>query len=806
MLDPSRDTIRINDLVLTVPLLSGAVWPKASGQATLQPVLISLSIPHDISSTASSDDLSHSINYSLLCSLLRDALNDKILPLETLEVLSSRIFDVLLSHPNSDAPLVKEAHLKVVQTRAPLHCKAVGVESVATALPGHTWATDYVKHFCEDLECSTIIGVNPCEREERQIVRVNVSIDRSESDLRRHNWKIGKSSYQTLEALASYIAEGTLHYLWNTNPDPFLRTPFVSVRAAKPSAIVFASSSEIEIRRTYTDYPGSFTREMQSESAHADMPTRTASLALGSNLGDRFFNIELALRLLEAPQAVSGFGQESTVHVVNTSFMYESVPMYVTDQPSFINCACMIETNLTPLELLKHLKTIETTVGRVPSIRNGPRAVDLDIIFYAGAVIDTRGSPRVELDDLEGELVVPHPRLAEREFVLRPLNDITPDLIHPVLQQSISRLLAALEIPVGTSSMHKVIPFPQCPLPTNYVFLHTAVDAVPPTLTHWTYPSEHHPAHAKTTARQTRVMATLNTTPDSFSDGASHNTLPTALEYAQDAVAAGVGILDVGGYSTRPGAAFISPEEEISRIEPCIAAIHAAHPELLISIDTFRPKVARAAISAGANCINDVYAFTGQGSYPFEDAGDAQKCMAEMKKIAREFAVPVVLMHSRGDAGSNKDYGGYEYAGPGGTVLEGVRIELGRKIDLIVKGRGGVRRWFVIADPGVGFSKSLEGNLEVLRDAAAITADVLVGSGKPRRNPLVGYPQLIGASRKSFLGVILEQGTGKKTEPKQRGWATAAAVACAVQQGASVVRVHDLEEMVDVVHVANALW
>ncbi|KAJ7177942.1 Dihydropteroate synthase [Mycena filopes] len=838
MLDPSRDTIRINDLVLTVPLLSGAVWPKASGHAALQPVLISLSIPHDISSTASSDDLSHSINYSLLCSLLRDALNDKILPLENLEVLSSRIFDVLLLHPGSHPPPVKAAHLKVVQTRAPLHCKAVGVESVATALPGHTWATDYVKHFCEDLECSTIIGVNPCEREERQIVRVNVSIDRSESDLRPHNWvdfrsltralheKIGKSSYQTLEALASYIAEETLHYLWNTNPDPFLRTPFVSVRAAKPSAIVFASSSEIEIRRTYTDYPGSFTREMQSESAHAvrvlfnlflschqrslqDMPTRTASLALGSNLGDRFFNIELALRLLEAPQAVSSFGQESTVHVVNTSFMYESVPMYVTEQPSFINCACMIETNLTPLELLKHLKTIETTVGRVPSIRNGPRAVDLDIIFYAGAVIDTRGSHRVELDDLEGELVVPHPRLAEREFVLRPLNDMTPDLIHPVLQQSISRLLAALEIPVGTSSMHKVIPFPQCPLPTNYVFLHTAVDAVPPTLTHWTYPSEHHPAHAKTTARgarQTRVMATLNTTPDSFSDGASHNTLPTALQYAQDAVAAGVGILDVGGYSTRPGAAFISPEEEISRIEPCIAAIHAAHPELLISIDTFRPKVARAAISAGANCINDVYAFTGQGSYPFEDAGDAQKCMAEMKKIAREFAVPVVLMHSRGDVGSNKDYGGYEYAGPGGTVLEGVRIELGWKIDLIVKGRGGVRRWFVIADPGVGFSKSLDGNLEVLRDAAAITADMLVGSGKPRRNPLVGYPQLIGASRKSFLGVILEQGTGRKTEPKQRSWATAAAVACAVQQGALVVRVHDLQEMVDVVHVANALW
>ncbi|KAJ7031640.1 Dihydropteroate synthase-like protein [Mycena alexandri] len=822
---PQRDTICINHLVLTVPLLSGAVWPKALGKATLQPVLISLSIPHGISSTASSDDLSHSINYSLLCSSLRDSLNDKIAPLETLEALSARIFDILLLRSSTDAPLVSEAHLKITQTRAPLNCKAVGVESRATSLPGNSWAADYVKHFCENLECSTIIGINPCEREERQIVRVNVSIERSESGVQRHNWvdfrslartlheKIGKSSYQTLEALASYIAEETLNYLWNANPDPFLRTPFVSVGAAKPSAIVFASSSEIQIRRTYSDYPASFTRQLQSEPTHADRVTRTVALALGSNLGDRFFNIELALRLLEAPPVVLGIS-EDTVHVVDTSFMYESTPMYVTDQPSFINCACVIETNLMPLELLKLLKAIEITVGRVPSVRNGPRAVDLDIIFYAGAVIDTRESLQTELDDLEGELVVPHPRLAEREFVLKPLNDMIPDFIHPVLHQSVSALLAAVETPAKTGSMYKVIPFPQCPLPTNYVFPHTSVDVVPPTLTHWIYPSVHQPAHASRTApwapRETRVMATLNATPDSFSDGATHNTLPKALEYAQSAVAAGAGILDVGGYSTRPGAAFITPEEEISRVEPTIAAIHAAHPQLSISIDTFRPDVARAAISAGANCINDVYAFTGRGSYPFEETGDAAggalKCMSAMKKVAREFAVPVVLMHSRGDAGSNKDYNAYGYAGPGETVSEGVRIELGRKVDLIVKGRGGVRRWLVIVDPGVGFSKTLGGNLEVLRDAAAITADVSVGSSKTQRNPLAGYPQLIGASRKSFLGVILEQGTGRKTEPKERGWATAAAVACAVQQGALVVRVHDLHEMIDVVHIANALW
>lgn len=311
-----------------------------------------------------------------------------------------------------------------------------------------------------------------------------------------------------------------------------------------------------------------------------------------------------------------------------------------------------------------------------------------------------------------------------------------PDVVHPLLHQSVSTLLAALGVSAETTPMCKVIPFPQCPLPVDFVFPHISINAVPSTLTYWTYPSVHGPADKEIGPRpssKTRVMATLNTTPDSFSDGAAHNTLPTALGYAQSAVVAGADILDVGGYSTRPGAPFISPEEEVSRVAPSIAAIRTAHPQLPISVDTFRPEVARAAISAGANCINDVYAFTGQGSYPFPEVSQTAHaphgCISEMKKIARQFAVPIVLMHSRGDAGTNKDYNAYQYAGPGQAVLEGVRIELGAKVDLIVKGRGGVRRWFVIVDPGVGFSKTVDGNLEVLRDAAAITADLHVGRG-----------------------------------------------------------------------------
>ncbi len=161
-------------------------------------------------------------------------------------------------------------------------------------------------------------------------------------------------------------------------------------------------------------------------------------------------------------------------------------------------------------------------------------------------------------------------------------------------------------------------------------------------------------------------------------------------------------------------------------------------------------------------------------------------------------------MHSRGDSGGNKDYSRFD------SVLQGVTKELGEKVEAIVRGPGGVRRWLVMVDPGVGFSKTLEGNLQVLRDSASITADIRSEDGA--WNPLRGYPLLIGTSRKSFLGTILSQPNderihqGRQTTPKERGWATAATVACAVQQGAAVVRVHDVLELGDVVRVADAIW
>ncbi|KAG2127994.1 Dihydropteroate synthase-like protein [Suillus clintonianus] len=524
----------------------------------------------------------------------------------------------------------------------------------------------------------------------------------------------------------------------------------------------------------------------------------SVAIALGSNLGDRFANIETALRLLEQPnQLLAGMDADVVVSVVDTSFMYETAPMYVTDQPRFANCACLIETNIEPRMLLRLLKRIETTVGRVPNFQNGPRAVDVDILLYDDEIIDTRAEGQREtLDNLVDELVVPHPRITEREFVLRPLADMIPEFVHPVHKKSIRALLdVVISQPNTDFPMLKVTPFAHYPISETRQL--PGIDRVPSMEKYWST----HCSNDIQRPTKVRLMATLNATPDSFSDGSVNNTLSAALTYSATSVRAGADIIDIGGYSTRPGAAFISSEEECQRVVPVIQAIRSHEDQgvssTLISIDTFRWEVAEAAVLAGANCINDVYSFTGP-EYPLTQA--SAKHLLKMREVARKLAVPVILMHSRGDAGSNKDYSQYK-----GGVQEGVRAELGEKVEAIIKGKGGVRRWFVIVDPGVGFSKTVEANCVLLREASSLTANT-------PRNPLAGYPQLIGSSRKSFLGAILERpdadGTnrGRKTQPKERGWATAAAVACAVQQGASVVRVHDVQDMRDVVAVASAIW
>lgn len=279
-------------------------------------------------------------------------------------------------------------------------------------------------------------------------------------------------------------------------------------------------------------------------------------------------------------------------------------------------------------------------------------------------------------------------------------------------------------------------------------------------------------------------MAILNLTPDSFSDGNSYPTLPSVLETARQMIADGASILDLGGLSTKPGSVPVSVEEEISRVVPAIRYLrNEGGLTCPISIDTYRPEVAKAALEAGATCVNDVYGGRVEG----------------MLKVMAEANVPVVLMHSRGDSSTMSSLTSYDgqTTGEKGSeesslpvVVQGVIVELASTVQLALD--AGVKRYNIILDPGIGFAKNASQNLDLLANLSSIVA---------KGGPLKGFPLLVGASRKKFIGEL----TGQNV-PKERGYGSVGVVAECVESGVvQVVRVHDTRATRDLVVVLEAI-
>ena len=262
---------------------------------------------------------------------------------------------------------------------------------------------------------------------------------------------------------------------------------------------------------------------------------------------------------------------------------------------------------------------------------------------------------------------------------------------------------------------------------------------------------------------KTYIMGILNVTPDSFSDGGEFATLEMALEQGKKLVAAGADILDIGGQSTRPGAVQISLEEELKRTIPVIQALRSA-VSVPISIDTTSAKVARAAIEIGANLVNDISGGT------FDN---------QMFSTVAQLQVPLILMHLRGTPETMQQLTQYD-----NLIIE-IRDFLARQIEQAVA--AGIARSHLIIDPGIGFAKTGQQNLELLRRLSEFRC--------------LGVPVLVGPSRKSFIGQILQQPI-----PKQRVWGTAAACCAAIAGGADILRLHDVSEMGDVCRVADAIW
>lgn len=263
---------------------------------------------------------------------------------------------------------------------------------------------------------------------------------------------------------------------------------------------------------------------------------------------------------------------------------------------------------------------------------------------------------------------------------------------------------------------------------------------------------------------RTLIMGILNVTPDSFADAHRLTTADGAVRAGLDLIAAGADLLDVGGESTRPGAASVEPDEECARVVPVIARL-ARETDVPLSVDTTKATVAKAALEAGASIVNDI---------------SALRYDPDLASVVAQFSAGIVLMHIRGRPSDMYAQATYEH------VVEEVASELSEAVDRAA--RAGVPRECLILDPGIGFAKRAAHSLEIL---ARLNAPALVALDRPL---------LVGPSRKSFLEAAL----GPRPVA-EREWGTAAAVAAATLGGAHIVRVHAVDQMCQVVRVADAI-
>ena len=265
---------------------------------------------------------------------------------------------------------------------------------------------------------------------------------------------------------------------------------------------------------------------------------------------------------------------------------------------------------------------------------------------------------------------------------------------------------------------------------------------------------------------RTLVMGVLNVTPDSFSDGGKFLQPERAIEQAFAIERAGADLLDIGGESTRPGSVETPTSEELDRILPVLEALRG-RLKIPISVDTRRASVAEIALRAGAELLNDV---SGLKNDP------------QIANVAARHGVPLILMHMRGEP-RTMQLGGFARDAMR-DVLQGLRKSVAAAL------KAGVAKSQIILDPGIGFGKSFAQSYEILQRL-------------PQLGEL-GYPLMVGTSRKGFLGATLAR-DGQPVPPEDRIWGTAATVTTSILQGAHLVRVHDVEEMVQVARVADCL-
>lgn len=427
----------------------------------------------------------------------------------------------------------------------------------------------------------------------------------------------------------------------------------------------------------------------------------------GSNQGNRLEYIRMAAQLLRP-----------AVKILRSSELYLTEPWGYKPQPSFYNIVWEADTDLDPESLLKYFKEIETRIGRVKTLRYGPRVIDLDILLYGDQTYQSQS------------LTIPHASMRERRFVLKPLCDLIPMEQDPVTKKTWFELLQ--ECP--EDSVEKLDEKPDLKRP----------------VISW--------------GLRSYTMGIVNLTPDSFSgDGLMNgqNLITGALRQCDTFLENGADILDFGAESTRPGFTEIPEQTEISRLIPVLKEVRRRFPDALLSVDSRKAAVIRAALDCGIDWINN----TGG---PDDE---------ELDRLCADSGKMTVLMRTQPIRKT-----GEEILTPE-KVLERVRSQL---LDRATRAQKfGIRQSNIILDPGIGFGSSAGCDLEIIRQMRQIS--------------LLGYPILIGPSRKSFLGRYLQRTADERTA------GTAAVICYAILNGCDIIRVHDVKFMKDIAVMSDML-
>uniref|UniRef100_A0A1D1XQW6 Folic acid synthesis protein fol1 n=1 Tax=Anthurium amnicola TaxID=1678845 RepID=A0A1D1XQW6_9ARAE len=456
-------------------------------------------------------------------------------------------------------------------------------------------------------------------------------------------------------------------------------------------------------------------------------------IALGSNVGNRVQNFNDALLLMK----------KSGICITRHGCLYETEPAYVTDQPLFLNSAVRGVTKLGPHDLLGLLKQIEKELGRKEGLRYGPRPIDLDILFYGKFKIASE------------VLSVPHERIWERPFVVAPLIDLLGSSVDNdcvAAWHSFSGYSGGLfelwdklggESLIGSEGLRRVLPIGK-------------------QLWDW--------------SRKTHVMGVVNLTPDSFSDGGKFQSVEEAVSQVKSLIVDGADIIDIGAQSTRPMAPKVSVDEELDRLIPVFEAI--AHiPEIegkILSVDTFYSEVASEAVKRGIHVVNDV---------------SGGQLDPNMLGVVADLKIPYVVMHMRGEPSTMQISENTRYR----NVCSEVATELHGRINEAEL--SGIPAWRMIIDPGIGFSKTSEQNLELLKGLPSIRKELGLKSLAASHAPI-----LVGPSRKRFLGDIC-----KRDIPSERDPATVAAVTVGILGGADIVRAHNVRYCSDAAKLCDAV-